>query len=291
MRSVAISILATPMLIGCSSARYGDLPPPPPESEIILFYSGARENAPRCDIDDRGFLWDGWGQWASELGPDGCEPCECEPAECVRPSKVYVSALTCPDVRPIVTLNGGTFWDGACQAGAFSVSSPEYASVTFEAPTVAGCRPVSSEPEPLREGMTFVKTCKRRDYIIPTAFRQCYLPQPNGDCWRGFDGWVKFRRYKDTRKCAPCSCGAPRGAKCTVQTTLYSGENCSGEIGSVAISNEDGPICTTEIQGEVAAMRSPWVQNEPGSCTPSGGSEIVSGELELVETTELCCNF
>lgn len=289
MRSVAISMLATLMLIGCGSTSYEDLPPPD-QSKLILVYGGSYEKAPRCDRPgDGGVLWEGWGGWGLEPGPDGCEPCECGPAECVRPSKVFANTSVCPGGDPIVTLNGGDSWDGACKAGPFSVTSSSYDSVTFERPTVADCQPVSPAPEPLRENLNYVRVCAAGVSIVPSDFFLCYLPQPNGECWRGHEVRVEFPLYTDTRTCTPCSCGAPRGGKCTVQTTLYSGEYCSDEVGSIAISNMDEPICTTEIDGEIAAMRSAWTQNEPGTCAPSTDSKITSGKLERGETLAFCC--
>ncbi|WP_437476377.1 hypothetical protein WME75_26230 [Sorangium sp. So ce1014] len=74
-----------------------------------------------------------------------------------------------------------------------------------------------------------------------------------------------------------------------MQTALYSDEDCVDKVGSVAISNADYPICTPEIDGEIAAMRSVWTQNEPGTCAPSTDPTIASGKLERSETAVMCC--
>ncbi|WP_437951398.1 hypothetical protein WME98_11570 [Sorangium sp. So ce296] len=290
MRTDTFYTLATLALIGCSSPVTDDDLPDPDPSKLILIFGGRQEQAQRCDPDGK-LLWEGWTGWGLELEPDTCEPCECTPAACMLPSEVSADTLGCPGGDPIVTLIGGDSWDGACKAGAFSVTSSDYASVTFDPPTLADCQPVSPVPAPSRKNMSFVRAClPGSSAIIPTDFRQCYLPQENGECWRGKDVRFEFPVYTDTRTCTPCSCGAPRGGRCTAQTTLYSDEDCSREAGSIAISNADRPICTEAIDGEIATMRSAWTQNEPGTCTPSTDSEIVSGKLERGETHVLCCD-
>lgn len=290
MRTATFYILGTLALIGCSSPVTDDDRPDPDPSKLILVFGGRQENAPSCDPDGE-LLWEGWTGWGLEREPDKCEPCECAPAACVLPSEVFADTLGCPGGDPIVTLIGGDSWDGACKAGAFSVTSSEYASVTFEAPTLADCQPVSPVPAPSRKNLSFVRACvPGSSAIIPTDFRQCYLPQENGECWRGQRVRFEFDLYTDTRTCTPCSCGAPRGGKCTARTTLYRDEECVHEVGYVPVSNGDQTVCTAEIDGEIAAMRSTWTEYEPGSCAPSTDSRIASGKLERRETHVYCCD-
>ncbi|AUX20873.1 uncharacterized protein SOCEGT47_013490 [Sorangium cellulosum] len=290
MRTVTFYALATLALIGCYSPVSDDDLPERDPSKLILFFSGFQENARSCDPDGK-LLWEGWTDWGEDPGPDQCEPCECTPAACVRPSEVFANTSSCPGGTPVVTLNGGTSWDGACKAGPSSVTSSDYVSVTFEPPALADCSPVAPVPAPSRKNLSFVRAClPGASEIIPTLFRVCYLPQDNGECWRGRQARLEFPVYTDTRTCTPCSCGAPRGGKCTVQTALYSDEDCVDKVGSVAISNADYPICTPEIDGEIAAMRSVWTQNEAGTCAPSTDPTIASGKLERSETAVICCD-
>ncbi|AUX20874.1 hypothetical protein SOCEGT47_013500 [Sorangium cellulosum] len=290
MRTAASYTLAMLALIGCSSPVPDDGLPDPDPTKLILLFGGRQERAPTCAPNGE-LLWEGWTAWDEDPEPDECEPCECTPAACVRPPEVSARRSGCPGGNAILTLIGGDSWDGACAAGAFSVTSSSYDSVTFEPPTLADCQPVSPVPAPSRKKMSFVRAClPDTSEITRTDFRRCYPPQDNGECWRKHPTRFEFPVYTDTRTCTPCSCGAPRGGKCTAQTTLYRGEDCSGEVGSVAISNADHPICTEEIDGEIAAMRSAWIQNEPGTCTPSTASKIASGKLERGETRVYCCN-
>ncbi|KYF72710.1 hypothetical protein BE15_06085 [Sorangium cellulosum] len=95
--------------------------------------------------------------------------------------------------------------------------------------------------------------------------------------------------YSDTRTCSPCSCGEPSSGKCRVQTTLYYQADCSEELGAVFISGLDRPLCTDTIDGQIGAVRSIFVKDEP-TCAPSTDSKVVSGELEPGDTHVLCCN-
>ncbi|AUX48076.1 uncharacterized protein SOCE26_096040 [Sorangium cellulosum] len=260
MRTVALLTWAIFGIIGCSSPVSDDDRPEPDPSKLILVFGGRQENAPICDPDAE-LLWEGWTAWSEAPEPDKCEPCECTPAACVLQSRMSASPTACPGSSVIGAIGAGSSWDGTCAQGSFPIRSGSYASVTFEPPTLADCSPVSSAPAPSRKHLTFVRACSPgTSMIIPTDFRQCYLPQPNGECWRGNQARFEFPVYSDTRTCTPCSCGAPTGGRCSVLTTLYGEEDCSSEVGSVVVSDKDPTICTNEIEGKIAAMRSGFTQ-------------------------------
>ncbi|HTN85275.1 MAG TPA: hypothetical protein VL242_16370 [Sorangium sp.] len=140
-----------------------------------------------------------------------------------------------------------------------------------------------------RTNMTFIRACGPDMDVVSTRFLHCYSPQPSGECWDSYRIRREFSLYNDTRTCSPCSCGAPTSDKCRVQTTLYHQADCSEELGSVLISGLEQPLCTDTIEGQIGALRSIFVKDEP-TCAPSTDSKVVSGELEPGDTHVLCCN-
>ncbi|WP_437936898.1 hypothetical protein [Sorangium sp. So ce341] len=161
--------------------------------------------------------------------------------------------------------------------------------MTIEPPPVSRCEPVSPVPALRRTNMDFIRACEPDLDFVATAFLYCYPPQENGECWDSYRRRREFPLYNDTRTCSPCSCSEPSRDKCRVQTTLYYQADCSEELGSVLISGLDRPLCTDTIDGQIGAVRSIFVKDEP-TCTPSTDSKVVSGELEPGDTHVLCCN-
>lgn len=292
MRPTANIAMVMLPLIGCSSAELYNNLPEPDRSEMVLIYGGPYDKyVPICDEPGGGrLLWEGWLKSGDDSALDECEPCECTPTKCVLSSEVIANGTLCPGDTVAGAINAGSSWDGTCAARPSPIRSDRYDSVTFYPPTMTECKPVSPVPAPSRKGLTFARACTPGKDFLPSTFRQCYPPQENGECWRGHEARFQFTLHTDTRTCTPCSCGAPTGGKCSAKTTLYSDADCSSEIDSVVVSDKDPPICTTAIRGDIAAMRSGFTENEPGTCAPSN-PKIESGKLEAGEKHVFCCAF
>ncbi|WP_437952234.1 hypothetical protein WME98_16995 [Sorangium sp. So ce296] len=278
-------------LLGCSSI---DLPPELPKPDLTkqLFILMERaEEFTRCENFNEELAWEGYFEAEGFSAENECEPCECAPAECALPPKVTANASVCPGEDAVGTLEAGASWDGSCTAAAEPIPSDAFATVTFEPPTLAPCAPVSTEPKPSMGSLRFVRACKSDPPgWAPTLSATCYPPQETGECWEGYTHKREFPMLNDTRKCSPCSCGAPSGGSCTVKTTLYQDPYCVSEIAAEVIADQDEPICTRTTNAPLASMRSRFTVNEPGTCAPSTDSKIVSGSLERGFTHVLCCD-
>lgn len=283
MRSTAAVLLALVTLPGCSGLP-DEYPSPDPADEIWLRMTSthARFDCPFTTTP----LWEGW---VGILPPDECEPCECGPANCLAPSKVTANASVCPGDGTKITFDAGEAWDGSCISLDTPISGDDFASVTFHPPTIARCAPLSPRPEPTRRPLRFVKACvPPPNDLVESGWRVCYPPQKDGTCWKEYPILNEFKTVTDTRRCTPCSCGAPRGGACAVKTTLYQGIGCSNTLGSEFTSNKKDPVCTGFATGKLGSMDAVFTQSEPGTCEPTV-SEIESGALEPGPTYVLCC--
>lgn len=286
MRSIVLSTLSAVALLGCSSYDPYELPTPDLRDEIYLQLVNYGRNADCLPGDE--LLWEGL---LGDEAPDECESCQCGPAACVLPSKVTAHASVCPGEDAVGTVDVSGPWDGSCAAATPPIQGSVFASVTFEPSTLAPCAPVSPAPEPSRRPLAFVRACKPAlPGNHPTVAATCYAPQSDGTCWKEHTVVYTLTTVVDTRTCSPCTCGAPDGGKCAVKTTLYQDSRCFDELGNEFISNSDPPICSRVGNAPLAAMRSVFTQNEPGTCTPSV-STIEGGKLEPGDTHVLCCNL
>jgi hypothetical protein len=290
MRSNASSIFAVFALLGCYSEELPpELPPPDPSQEMFILVD-ERTLSPTCEVFGDELLWEGPFEAKGFDAPNECEPCECAPAACALPSKVTAHESVCPGDGAAGTLEAGVSWDGSCTAAAVPIQSDAFAAVTFEPPALAPCAPVSPVPNPARGSLRYVRACTSKPAgYAPSLSDTCYPPQENGECWKGYPHRIEFHMLNDTRKCSPCSCGAPSGGNCAVKTSLYQDQYCIGEIGSEFLSDQDAPICTGMARAPLWSMRSVFTQNEPGTCTPSTDSKIISGSLEPADTHVVCC--
>lgn len=288
LRSVALSMLATWVPIGCSTPVPSDNLPEPDPSQLILVFVGRPEYDPGCDPhNDSNTLWEGW---VGTPGEDDCEPCTCGPSRCALASTVLVhSSSVCAVSDLVSTIDPGTPWDGTCFSLPAAIPSDSYAFVTIHPPGASGCQPLPAVPALRRINMSFVRACGPDVDFVSPAFLRCYQPQPNGACWAGHENQFEFPLYNDTRTCSPCSCGEPSRGDCRVQTTLYRQVGCSEDLGTVLMSGLDRPLCTDTIQGRIGAVRSIFNKDDP-TCAPSTDSKVVSGKIEPGDTHVLCCN-
>lgn len=285
MRSALFLTLAAFLLIGCSSPDTYELPRPDEREQIYVRFENHGGDTD-CLPGDK-VLWEGL---VGKDAPNKCEACQCSPAVCTLPSKVTAHASICPGEDDAGAVEASGSWDGSCAPAPTPIRSDAFASVTFDPPELAPCTPVERAPEPWRRTLADVRACKpKTPNWIPGAAFTCYPPQDNGECWKGYPILRNFSTVIDARTCTPCSCTAPTDGKCTVKTTLYQDVFCDDELGDAFITNNDPPMCSRVTTAPLAAMRSTFTQNEPGTCTPSV-STIEGGKLEPVETHIVCCN-
>ncbi|WP_437596439.1 hypothetical protein WMF28_28100 [Sorangium sp. So ce590] len=284
MRSAVFLTLTAFAPIGCSPESY-DLPSPDEREHFYVRFENHGDSTD-CLFGDE-VLWEGL---VGKETPDKCEACECGPAACTLPSKVTVHASVCPGEDDVGSVEASESWDGSCAAAATPIQSDAFASVTFEPPALAPCAPVAPAPEPWRRPLADVRACKpKTPHRIPGYAFSCYPTQANGECWKGYPFRHDFSTVIDARTCTPCSCGAPTGGECTAQITLYQDERCFDALGNTLITNIESPLCSRVANAPLAAMRSAFIQDEPGSCTPSV-STIEGGKLEPGETHVACCD-
>ncbi|WP_437719414.1 hypothetical protein WMF45_25275 [Sorangium sp. So ce448] len=291
MRSNASYLLAVFALLGCYSI---ELPPELPEPDLTKQVYVLMEGAgafKQCEAFSAELVWEGYFEAEGFSAEDKCEPCECTPAECELPSKVTASASVCSREDAVGTLEAGASWDGSCSAAEEPIPGDAVATVTFEPSTLAPCAPVSPVPKPSMGSLRFIRACKSDPPgYAPTLSVTCYPPQENGECWKGYDRKFEYPMLNDTRQCSPCSCGAPSGGNCTAEVMLYQDPDCVSEVVAEYTTNHSPPVCTRATSARLAAMRSVFLFNEPGTCAPSTDSEIVSGSLERGVTHVLCCD-
>lgn len=284
VRTTAAVMLALATLPGCSNLP-DEYPSPDPADEIWVRGSYTDEGMECPASSDP--LWEGW---VGEAPPNECEPCECGPAKCLMPSGVIANASVCPGSGTKIAFDAGEGWDGSCISLDTPISGDEFASVTFQPPTVAPCAPLSPRPRPTRRPLEFVKACvPRPGGVTWSGWRACYPPQEDGTCWKSYPFLHEINTKIDTRTCTPCSCGAPRGGSCAVKTTLYAGVGCSAPFGSEFASDKNGPVCARFTVDQLGSMDSVFTESEPGTCAPSTDSTIESGAVEPGPTYRFCC--
>lgn len=277
------SLTLSAMLIACVDTELG-LPAPREDCGMVWLWIGPPEEAEPCP-GARAPEWEGW---VDPVTPPYCGMCACGPAECVMPSKVTAHAApVCPADDVVSTFDAGEGWDGACAAPAAPVPADAFAAVTYEPPTLAPCVP-SPTPRPPPISATFARACPVTGGEPAPSFRSCVDPRPDGSCAASFPVLREVVELTDARTCTPCACRPPSG-ECVAQITLYSGPGCTGSIDSITIDNTSQPACHVMPPGSLAAMRADWLQDEPGSCTPTTMMSTVAGTVETRASHKKCC--
>ena len=111
------------------------------------------------------------------------------------------------------------------------------------------------------------------------------------ECPRDYPEREVFHRTIDRSAvgCSPCSCGAPEGGVCkaflgtwsdTVCTMFNRGSSTTTTFSSCGFAVEGGGRPLGSISGY-------WQDNEPGTCTPSGGEPF--GEAVPEGPVTFCC--
>ncbi len=281
---------------------------------LSLFWIGAPEEAPPCS--DIG-LSEGSVGYADPIAPTTCPSCSCSPATCELPEVMHASAAKCPAVgAPAIPFDAPAGWEGTCSAenaiaGGLQCSGvPCVQSLTISAPGVAPCQPVADgDPViPLPAWGKVASEC----VIWPISGdgcatgEACTPPHPDGYAvcvYRHGDhsndpgfacpadyprSLVVYASYEDTRSCEPCTCGDPEGAACTALVSAFKDGSCGGMLGSVTVSTAVNDACVDLPSGTALGSKTAsLVLDQPGTCTPGGGSP--AGTFEPADPMTLCC--
>jgi hypothetical protein len=307
---------------GMSSLCGGQCVPKEPVgwSDPALLWIGPPEQAPDCPSTAPTLGFEGYADLLVE--PSRCAECACDAPEVSCELPVAWAARAGPSCDPAATTTSFAApdgWDGTCAtanaipAGQACGGGPCTQSLDIPAPRVlaSACAPRTVEPALGHFGesrwATVAKAC------VGTAFPECVDPamtcvpaQPEGEgapeeefltciaregeqsCPATYPSRHVFHgEAEDTRSCAPCACGEPAGATCSVMASAFSDGACSRFVAGVLVRSDD-PLCLEVAAGTALGSKSASVVDiEPGSCTPSGGE--LSGGVAPRDATTFCC--
>jgi len=300
----------------CGECRGQCIPLPPLDFEgPMIVYIGPQEGAPECPAHAPIKAYEGLGDLRDETFY--CPPCECSEPACVLPEGITASDLSvCPNDPPGATLtpfSAPASWDGSCTSPG-TVDASQLGSVTIAPVRVRPCEPIVEvvpdwEFYPLWN--TFARACRGQVnngrcedpalICMPTAeppppgFRQCIAAQAElGQDLTCPDTYpIKFTFYagaNDTRACTECVCDQVPGAGCSAWVSLFGDNLCNVPILSTGLDSLSAmPACADiSMQGAtLGSMEAFWMENEPGTCTPSGGDPV--GEVVPEDPKVFCC--
>jgi hypothetical protein len=226
-----------------------------------------------------------------------CSPaCACSTSVngCNLPSTMTAGAVTCPSSGGL-PFNAPEVWDGTCSAMDPVASA---GSLIVDPPTVdpqGGCPP--SLPMPVSVvGETIAINClsdgagSRGDvpgecadldqlcaYPSVPGFTVCTTAAPGSSC-ANVPGWpVQHTFYFAS---CDCKCGPPVGEACTTTVDAYSDSTCSDKVGSIMLTSNDGPTCSSISPASPLGSKSATVNYTPGTCAPT---------LTQIGSYVLCC--
>lgn len=257
-----------------------------------------------------------------------CPSCDCGPSEttCLPSTNWTLAAAKCADAdsatqTPFDVLSPD--WTGTCNQdnavpqNALCDGAPCVQSVTVVAPQAlsAPCAPATTGQE-YRPGppwpwaklaqeclVTPSDTCTAGESMegrtcIPTPgdYLACISldhgdHQGDIDCPSPFydEKHTLYRTVADTRACAQCTCGAPKGAECAVQASVHGDAACSDILGLVVVFSGDRQACFDVSSGVALGSKTAQLKlTTEGTCTPSGGEP--TGTVAPTDRVTLCCH-
>lgn len=287
----------------------------------VLLWMGDELEAPECPERADSVFYTGYSDLIVSFE---CAKCACAPAACVLPNEITVEANNfCPGANG-AAYAAPTGWDGSCVSP--SVLPPgSFSSIKLSPASIAPCEPVgdpSPEPPGFASGSTsftngiywgkFAKACQGSvngqcentgELCLPSAeppppgFRQCVqyaLPVDESElpqCPTAFpDRFVFYAGTDGKIDCSPCECGAPIGAKCKIAWSAYQDVACGNVPDPLFEFVPAVPGLCIDFGAEALALGSieaQWINNEPGTCEPSGGEFI--NEVKAVDPRVFCC--
>ena len=162
---------------------------------------------------------------------------------------------------PIVTPSGGSC---AQSGGALEADAPSW---QLEALVCGGAPPAGT----CSAGICAVKPSE------PFGPAVCIHKDGDEACPDGFPArTLVYGDFTDTRSCAACTCAAPSGIACPINTY-------AGACGNMGITLDQGGVCDNDNYYSIARLG----PAAGGSCPPSGGEP--SGGLEPISPITVCC--
>jgi hypothetical protein len=102
---------------------------------------------------------------------------------------------------------------------------------------------------------------------------------------------VLYTGVTDTRDCTPCTCGAPLGAACTAQITVYaSNVGCTGNpVATLSIDSANGNCTALANNPQIGARKATVSPPTGGSCGPSTGQPVGTVDGDPATAVTFCC--
>ncbi|WP_437902857.1 hypothetical protein WME95_30410 [Sorangium sp. So ce327] len=249
-----------------------------------------------------------------------CPTCACTPPSCALPSEVTANSLPLCGEGPEETrtpFGPPPDWDGACVSPG-RVAPEQLASLAIGPIRQLPCTPVVEEEPVPRDAFTFevAVACESRlvpglcalgrqlcmlyqqqDHL-PEGWRHCVraegedvpceAPAEPGNPWPTYSEKVGvfYTAVNDTRECEPCSCKPPERSQCAAFVSAYQDNACSDPF--LVISVPEAGSCVDPAPGfTLGSLSATWIVNEPGPCTPEGGTPVGEKKGDGAET--ICC--
>ena len=129
--------------------------------------------------------------------------------------------------------------------------------------------------------------CAANQLCVPTVAQKACTVVEQGQCPANLTGRTRYREISDRRRCGTCSCGAPSGGECKLETTVY-GMGCGMQNASntVLTLNSSFRQCGVNFPGSTALGVGVRDLSRPGACTASAS---VTGEAAPEKPVQLCC--
>lgn len=271
----------------------------------FLLYIGSELEAPACPDRALNMAYEGH---ADLIAPDECGPCSCGAPSCELPAGLTANSTTCQNEGPAtvhLSFPAPPDWNGTCVAPP-GIPANLLDSVTFAPLTVGPCAPETG-PIPSKAQAywkTYARVCQGEEFgecassgevCAPTAeppppgFFQCigYLREGDPICPETYPvKHVFYSGLTDTRDCTDCTCGAPVGSDCSATLSTYTDADCSTLMTAAWIGLVTQ--CHDAMTGSaLQSMSAMLVDNQPGSCEPSGG--VPYGEATPTAPSTFCC--
>lgn len=259
------------------------------------------------------------GRTAPRIDP-ACPKCKCTEPSCVLPAEVTVySGFMCAEgageTRTSFALHPG--WDGACVSPG-SVASGQIGSLSIGPVREVPCVPIVEEQPVPRdfvvddvaiscEGRVRNKLCDLPGQVcllyqprerLPAPWRQCVYvegvdrdcepPAPAGSPWPTFSEKLPgfYSEIRAPRECVPCDCKPPEASRCEAWVSAYEDRTCTDGLVSIGVAQI--PVCVgPDPDVAFGSLSATWLVNEPGRCTPVGGTPDRTAESDVPVT--ICC--
>lgn len=301
---------------GGGSACAGECAPsrPPLWDGPVLLWYGTTGEAPDCP---RSAPLTGSPLFDDLHALSVCGVCACDAPKgsCALSTTLTAIASPCdPDNAPGIphtSFDAPAGWDGACTAvnaipagqkcnGLDCVQSLTIAPLQLtESPCGVSKAPVPAaapafwgiEARSCRENPTGSCPDPSQSCVaaVEPGFARCIARDGAWECPDAYPlKHVFYDSFDEAPACAPCTCGAPVGSKCTAMVSAYTDSACTSPVvsGGIDASNFACHDVLPTGQALGSKMASPPVY-APGACQASGGEP--TGEAVPTEPTTFCC--